>query len=68
MRCRHANFVIRYRHGESKARLMRASDLKVQKKRRESEGRDSDGREKKIMERKKRHREKESGNCERWIK
>lgn len=31
MRCRHANFVTRYRHGESKARLMRASDLKVQK-------------------------------------
>lgn len=48
---------------------MRASDLKVQKKkRRKSEGRDSDGCDKKIMERKKRYREKKSGNCERWIK
>lgn len=66
MRCRHTNFVTRYRHGESKARLMRANDLKVQKK--GGKERDSDGSEKKIMERKKRHREKESENCERWIR
>lgn len=37
------------------------------KKEEEKRG-DSDGSEKKIMERKKRHGEKESENCERWIK
>lgn len=57
------SFVTWYRHEESKTKLMRASDLKVQKKKeRKSESRDSDGNEKKIMERKKRHEEKESGD------